>query len=225
MKNRRAFFILTLVLMVVLDLNLPTGAKALSDNEEKANKNELSVASTANDYDTSRSEMRAVIERYASDRGSLNRFYTVQNSQARQAKMKKFYTDWLAEIARMNFDTMGQDGKVDYVLFRNHLEHELRQVDIRARQFAEIEALVPFADTLMALEDARRKMEPINSQKIAALFTALTKEISEKRKTLETSIKTDKENIKVKKTVANRASLSVTSLRAIMKQTVSAKSR
>ncbi len=218
MKNMRAIFIFVLIVMCVLNTNLvSTGAKAFSHIEEKANKNEISAGSATNDYDTSQSELRAVIERYTSDRGSLNRFYTVQNSEARRAKMKKFYADWLAEIDRANFDTMSQDGKVDYVLFKNHLDHELRQVDIRVKQFAEIEALIPFAGTLMALEDARRKMETLNSQKTAALFTTLTKEIAEKRKALEVSIKADKENISVKKTVANRAAVTITSLRATMK--------
>jgi uncharacterized protein (DUF885 family) len=219
MKNVRALSAFILIATVVLN-SFPAvakGAKTFSHIEEKANKNGLPAVSSPNDYDTTQSELRAVIERYTSDRGSLNRFYTVQNSEARRAKMKKFYADWLAEIGRANFDAMSQDGKVDYVLFKNHLDHELRQVDIRVKQFAEIEALIPFASTLMALEDARRKMETLNSQKTAALFTTLTKEIAEKRKALEVSIKADKENINVKKTVANRAAVSLTSLRATMK--------
>jgi uncharacterized protein (DUF885 family) len=219
MENLRAFCALILITLFTLG-TIPaftSSAQAFSNPEEKANKNEVSAPPVANDYDTTHSEMRAVIERYASDRGSLNRFYTVQNSEARRAKMKKFYADWLTEIARMNFDSMGQDGKVDYVLFKNHLDHELRQVDIRIKQFAEIESLIPFAGTLMMLEDARRKMETLNSQKTAALFTTLTKEIAEKRKALDLSIKADKENIKIKKTVANRASATITSLRNTMK--------
>jgi uncharacterized protein (DUF885 family) len=215
----RVWFILTLVVVFTWNSNpgFALSAKAFSHNPEKANINGLSGAAAANDYDTSQSEMRAVIERYTSDRGSLNRFYTVPNSEARRAKMTKFYADWLAEITRMNFETMSQDGKVDFVLFKNHLDHELRQVDMRVKQFAEIDALIPFAGALMTLEDTRRKMEPINSQKIAAQFTALVKEIGEKRKALEVAIKTDKENIKIKKTVANRASAAITSLRNTMK--------
>jgi uncharacterized protein (DUF885 family) len=219
MKNWRVLLVFTFVLTFVLNSNLifNPDTKALAYAEEKANKNGPPATVAANDYDTSQSELRAVIERYTSDRGSLNRFYTVPNSDARRAKMAKFYSDWLAEIARLNFDGMSQDGKVDYVLFKNHLEHELRQVDIRVKQFAEIESLIPFAGALMALEDVRRKMEPINSQKIAAQFTALSKEIGEKRKTLDVSIKADKENIKIKKTVANRGSVMITSLRATLK--------
>src|SRR6185369_9706585 len=70
------------------------------------------------------SEMRGVIERYTADRGSLARFFSVEASPARRARMKQFYTEWLASLAKLTFDSMSQDGKIDYVLFKNHLDHE-----------------------------------------------------------------------------------------------------
>ena len=109
------------------------------------------------------SEMRGVIEHYTADRGSLTRSFPVSLSPARQARFRQFYSDWLATLPTMAFDTMSQDGKVDYLLFKNHLEYELRQLDIQAKQLAEIEPLIPFAKSITDLEEARRRMEPINS--------------------------------------------------------------
>ncbi|MEW6130161.1 MAG: DUF885 family protein [Acidobacteriota bacterium] len=211
----RLVFVLLMIAMMVSSSTMMTAKVLAADgkNHKAANP----AAPVANDYDTSNSEMRPLIERYADDRSSLNRFYNVQNSEARRAKMTKFYTDWLAEIARQNFDAMSQDGKVDYVLFKNHLEHELRQVDIRVKQFAEIESLIPFGATIMALEDARRRLEPVNGQKTAALFTDLQKQVVEKRKTIDAAIKANKENIPVKKTVANRAAVTLAALRNTLK--------
>ncbi|HEX5888288.1 MAG TPA: hypothetical protein VFY61_06275, partial [Pyrinomonadaceae bacterium] len=77
------------------------------------------------------SEMRAAIERYTLDRGSLTRSYPVPMSQARRERFKKFYGEWLASLKTLEFDSFSQDGKVDYVLFKNHLEYELRQLDIQ----------------------------------------------------------------------------------------------
>src|SRR5262245_23343458 len=65
------------------------------------------------DIDSSRSEMRGIIERYTADRGSLSRSYPVELSQGRQTRFKQFYSDWLALIGKMNFDAMSLDGKVD----------------------------------------------------------------------------------------------------------------
>src|SRR5215212_10169027 len=47
-----------------------------------------------NDLDSTQSEMRGLIDRYVADRGSLGRFYTVETSPARYARMKQFYGEW-----------------------------------------------------------------------------------------------------------------------------------
>src|ERR1051326_726795 len=95
--------------------------------------------------DLAPSEMRALIEYYIADRGSLQRSFFVNNSPARRERFRKFYSDALERIQKLNFDGMSQEGKVDYILFRSHLEHELRLLDIEAKQQAEIEPLLPFA--------------------------------------------------------------------------------
>ena len=153
---------------------------------------------------TSMSEMRAVIERYSVDRGSLARSYPVNMSPSRRDRFKKFYSDWLASLQKLDFDSMSQDGKVDYVLFKNHLEYELRQLDIQAKQLADIQPLVPFAKTIIDLEEARRRMEPINSPKVAATLNDLRKQIDDRRRAIDSSLK---------KTVANRAVAAINNLR------------
>ncbi|MBO0720377.1 MAG: DUF885 family protein, partial [Blastocatellia bacterium] len=163
------------------------------------------------ELDTSRSEMRAVIERYTVDRGSLTRSYPVEISAARQARFKQFYSDWLALIAKMNFDAMSQDGKVDYLLFKNHLEHELLQLEIERKSLAEIVAFVPFAQTVIDLAESRRRMETIDSARIAAQLNEMNKQVEAARKAVEASLKADP--AKVKKSVANRALNSINVLR------------
>jgi len=151
------------------------------------------------------SEMRAAIERYTVDRGSLTRSYPAAMSKARRDRFRKFYEEWLASLKAQDFDSMSEDGKVDYVLFKNHLEYELRQLDIQGQQLSEIQPLIPFADTIINLEEARRRMEPINSAKIAATLTELRKQVDESRRAID--------SLKPKKTVANRAVLAMNGLR------------
>ena len=66
-----------------------------------------------NELDSSKSEMRPVIERYVADQGSLSRSYPVESSPARLSRFKQFYSDWLALLGKMNFDAMSLDGKAD----------------------------------------------------------------------------------------------------------------
>src|SRR5688500_8896236 len=168
------------------------------------------------------SEMRAEIERYALDRGSLARSYPVSASRARRERFKKFYSDSLASLQSLNFDSMSQDGKIDYILFKNHLEYELRQLDIQSRQINEIEPLLPFAAKIIELEETRRRMEPINSAKAAATLTELRKQVDERRRALELGLRPEGrgsdasvtvEPLRVKKTVANRAVAAMNGLR------------
>jgi hypothetical protein len=121
----------------------------------------------------------------------------------RRERFRKFYGDALERIQKLNFDSMSQEGKVDYLLFKNHLEHELRQLDIDEKQQAEIAPLIPFSKTIIDLEEARRRMEPIDSPKTAASLTSLKKRTGAEGADV----------LKVKKTVAFRAIGAINSLK------------
>jgi len=166
------------------------------------------------------SEMRRSIEQYTVDRGSLARTYPVQYSRTRSDRFKKFYEQWLASLQSLPFDSMSQDGKIDYILFKNHLEYELRQLDIQSRQLSEIEPLIPFAGKIIDLEETRRRMEPIDSAKVAATLNDLRKQVDERRRAVELGLRsearggdTSNDPTRVKKTVANRAVAAINGLR------------
>src|SRR2546430_7082984 len=166
--------------------------------------------------DSNQSEMRPIIEYYVADRGSLQRSYPVSSSPARRERFRKFYTDARERIQKLNFDSMSQEGKVDYILFRSHLEHELRQLDLEAKQMAEIDPLIPFSKTMIDFEESRRRMEPIDSAKAATTLNSLRKQVEDTRRSVEAGLRgsDSSDTIKVKKTVAFRAVNAITSLRA-----------
>jgi len=166
------------------------------------------------------SEMRSAIERYTVDRGSLQRSYPVAVSPSRRERFKKFYEEWLSSLQSQDFDSMSEDGKIDYILFKNHLEYELRQLDIQSRQISEIEPFIPFGTKIIELEEARRRMEPIDSAKTAALLNDLKKQVDERRRAIELGLRsgarggdTNIEIMPIKKTVGNRAVAALNGLR------------
>ena len=81
----------------------------------------------------------------------------------------------------------------------------------------EMSALVPFARTISDLEDSRRKLEPVDPAKIAALFNNLSKSINANQKSIEAALK-DEKSPKVKRTVANRAAQTIASLRGTLQR-------
>jgi len=177
-----------LVVVITLGTSLPifvTGQlRASSAKNHAGDKQERSGRRTDldTDLDSSSSKMRQLLERYNTDRASLVRSFSLSISPTRVARFKKFYLEWRDRLSKLDFEAMGQDGRIDYLLFRNHLDHELLQLELQARQFAEVAELLPFAKTVFAFDDARRRMEPVNSQKVASQLNEMTKEIAEARK-------------------------------------------
>src|SRR5436190_3457545 len=212
MRKRSQILIALLISTLAASVSFPFVSRGQSPAATSKNRDRYDVA----ELQPPASEMRAAIERYTTDWASLTRSYPVALSPARQARFRQFYTEWLASLQNLAFDSLSQDDKVDYLLFKNHLDHEMRQLDIQAKQMMEIEPLIPFAGSITDLEEARRRMEPINSPKVAALLTDLKKQIDEKRKAVEAGLKRDNqtalatdaksddkvEAIKVKKTAA-----------------------
>jgi uncharacterized protein (DUF885 family) len=235
---RRGSQILTSVLIAALVasslFSFDSRAQKPSDSSRNDRRDRQTGAATDGvdpaDLKRPESEMRSVIERYTVDRASLTRSYPVPLSPARQSRFRQFYTDWLTSLAKLDFDAMGQDAKVDYLLFKNHLEYELRQLDIQAKQLTEIEPFIPFAKSITDLEEARRHMEPINAAKAATLLTDLKKQIDEKRKAVEAGLRPEgrtanatdantenKSEAAKKKTVANRAVVAINGLKTALK--------
>ncbi|HSE24129.1 MAG TPA: DUF885 family protein [Pyrinomonadaceae bacterium] len=180
---------------------------------------------TAGHAEIKDSEMRPQIERYTVDRGSLTRAFPVPMSPSRRERFKQFYSEWLASLARLDFERMSEDGQIDYILFKNHLEYELRQLNIQAGQLDEIQALIPFAKTIIDLEETRRRMEPIDSARVAVTLTDLRKVVDERRRAVEAGLRSegqanstnDVEPLKIKKTLANRGVTAVNNLRTILR--------
>ena len=168
------------------------------------------------DLDQGKSEMRPVIERYVADRGSLSRSYPVESSTVRMARFKQFYGEWLALIGKMNFDAMSHEGKVDYVLLKTKLESEQQELQTQSKAIAEIAPLVPFAQTITDLAEARRQMQKIDSQKAATQLNDLAKQIDAARRSLDASLRA--EPGKIKKSAGNRAVAAVGSLRGALRQ-------
>ncbi len=158
-------------------------------------------------YSETPSRLRAAIENFGEDYGSVNRFYTAQTSSNRVARLRQLYSDYLATLERVNFASLNHDEQIDYVLFRNYLDHEQKELARFEKQIAEMQPILPFAKIINDLEDTRRRLETIDPAKTAAVLTELSKHIDATEKALQES------RDKPKRTVANRAVRTLAGLR------------
>ncbi len=110
------------------------------------------------------SEFRGVVERYSADRQGLLRRYRVGYSPTQRRVMDAFYAAWLSKLAAVDFGKLSADAKADYVLLRNKIESEQAQAVLDANVWRDIAPLMPFADTVFALEAMRREMRTVDPQ-------------------------------------------------------------
>ncbi len=162
------------------------------------------------------SELRVAIDRYEADRGLLLRSAPAPGSHERDAKLKSFHDGWLDRIKEFDFDQLGQDGRIDYLLFRNLLEHERRRLDILDRERSEWEKLVPFAGPILDLDASRRDLRRMDWGKTAGLLHDLSRKIEAARLELSSAPNGKDANVKdraARLRSANRALAEVESLR------------
>jgi uncharacterized protein (DUF885 family) len=170
--------------------------------------------------DPSLSVMRGLIETYSTDSSALRRYHSIDISPARTERLRRFYEDQLKQLEAVPFKTLDQDGRVDYVLFQNQLRFELRELEHEAKKISEVAGVVPFAQAVTQLEEARRRMEPIDSEKAAKTLTGIAEQVGRTRKELEKQLKDEKKDSNGTlpgKVAANRAAGMVDELRRTLR--------
>jgi uncharacterized protein (DUF885 family) len=168
-----------------------------------------------------RSELTDVVNRYAVDLNSISRRYDAPNSPDQRKRMRDFYSEWSRRLHEMDFDKLSHEGKVDYVLLDRELRHELVLLDRREVHRAGTSALIPFADRLLALQDARRDLVTIDPRAAAGTLAQVVRQIDSLRTSIE-SPRSDSEGKKskpapkVSRTVANRAANDLDAMKRVM---------
>jgi uncharacterized protein (DUF885 family) len=163
-------------------------------------------------YNEPPSRIRGVIEKFNEDRGVLDRFYSARTSANRSTRMSRLYSDELEMLGRLNFDKLDHDEQIDYLLFKNYLEHQQKELMRQQRQLEEMSSLMPFSKAISDLEDSRRKLENIDPAKTAATLDQLAKQVVETQRSFESG-----NGVKPKQTVANRAARAINDLRSTLK--------
>jgi hypothetical protein len=119
---------------------------------------------------------RGVTTWFDQDRGNLLRTYSLPWSPARDARLAKFYADWSAALAGLDVAKLNDETKAELTSLTKRVKG---LTDEHAKQAAERERAavwVPFAGLVAALEDGRRRADPLDAAKAAAALNQLKKD-------------------------------------------------
>ena len=122
-------------------------------------------------------ELYPAIMSYQADRAALARKYNNPFSEEYFQRMDKLYQDWLKALENMPYESYSADGKLDYQLFKNHLEKERFFQQAEWEEFKSVKSVLAFAAPLEKFYQDRRMAIRPKAQELAASFTAVEKDL------------------------------------------------
>ena len=130
--------------------------------------------------------MPQVIQLFSADQESLRRTYRISFAPVTMTRMEKFYNDELDTLKKIDFDAFtSQEDRVDYLLLNQRVHGELHQLAIRKRRAAEVQPLLPYADTIESFIEQKRLMQRPDAEHDAAALNAIVKKIEAAKKELD----------------------------------------
>ena len=164
------------------------------------------LAACAADLGPFDSELRPMIETYAAELASVERTYPIEISATRQARLERLANDQDAALQATNFTALSRNGQIDYILLRNAVERLRARVKLDRSRAAEVQPLLPFYSTIVAFEESRRAMTPVDPPAVGQKLAQLAK-----------AIDAVGSKVNAKPTVVNRASVRLKELRQTLK--------
>jgi len=152
-------------------------------------------------------EMPSLMQNYEADWRALTRFYTSTFYGSRyqgyggiegaaptiRARFDSLYQEYLGKTEALDFNSLPQECKVDYILFKRDLKEKLRASAEEQKQYSKISHWFPFADSIYATEKLRRRGHVLNSEALAKNWFDATRTIAKFREKLKTDSSMDME--------------------------------
>lgn len=121
--------------------------------------------------------MRELIETFAADEKILGEFYNQPLSPTRSARFKRFYEETQERLQATDFDRLDRTGQVDTILLQNLLKNRLRQLEIEGQEREALRPLLPFAEAVIGLAEARQRVEELDPEQAARTLQTLVTQI------------------------------------------------
>jgi hypothetical protein len=165
-----------------------------------------------------------LINAFSTDANYVARFYAVYWSEPRLEHRGALLDTWIARLSAIapgsTFDKLSPAAQIDYVLLRNHLEHEKAELALELRRLKEMDAAVPFRKPIQELEFARRRLEDPAPGTAAAFLSKIPDEIKALRAKVDAGRKPDAspDSLKLTPVVANRTAGLIEGLRRDLRE-------
>lgn len=129
-------------------------------------------------------DLAPLLRAYQVDARDFDQFNDLRFDPRTWDAKSAFLAQWRARLDAVDVATLGATAKIDRVILGLALRNEAAAIDLARRQLDEIAHLLPFRETVMALEHERRTLVPMEPQAVAAELAPLADRIDALRKDL-----------------------------------------
>jgi hypothetical protein len=137
-------------------------------------------------------DLAEFIRLYQTDTNGISRFYDLPWSQTRFDRVDKGQKEWQQKLAAQSFDSLNQQGKIDYILLRNRIANEAAHLELDRARLAEMDAVLPFRATIQGLELTRWQMAPVDAPAAAEKISGIPDQVKKIRERIEKGKKESK---------------------------------
>ena len=141
--------------------------------------------SADNDLYLQTSEVNNIMVQYDADAGNLHRFYFVDSSPERIARITTLIKAYQQRLEKLNYAGLNVGAQVDYTLFKRRLSREMEELSTAQQESAPLKKWFPFAEKIYAVEQHRRRGEKPDAAALAAQLSDMAKEVVKSRQQLE----------------------------------------
>ena len=83
-------------------------------------------------------EMPGLIHNYYADVTALNRVYIVEGSPEKRERYKQLAVDYILKLKALDFNTLTQGCKADYILFKRDLDEVIYEAENEVKEFDKV---------------------------------------------------------------------------------------
>ncbi|MHA7831972.1 MAG: DUF885 family protein [Flagellimonas sp.] len=123
------------------------------------------------------SKLADLVTEFEMDNWALERTYTVDESEEYYQRFLKFYSNWEDKLDVIDFASLSQQGKVDYVLLKNLINKGAYFLNQGYNDFKEVDAVSNFANDIFPFIKERRRGKKPDAKQLAKIFQDATVDI------------------------------------------------
>jgi hypothetical protein len=126
-------------------------------------------------------EMPMLIENFNADFHAITRYYNTSfygsrgggdrnspgGSPEKRQRLDELFHEYLSKLEKIDFKSLPQECKVDYILLKRDLTEKLRQSAEEEVVYGKIKNWFPFSDSVYEVEKLRRRGHPLDAQRLA----------------------------------------------------------